>query len=234
MAYSQRDGDQTDVILMELEKLQSQSKVSQLLLLRIDLLTQLLENIAQYINGELVLTDRKPRLEIENYEEYETVFSKFLKEDSGFVPNHIVDLLSKLELQELLVLLGQRITPASIRDERAVPPRYDDLIASANSMYNDRLSHAARARAKHGFRCRERYWGEIRGPPDAQNTESQSIIEHMLQNHSWWNVFGHFKHERVYEIRDKTGHGCRWDIDTMEFIGFVEPSDIGSGLEFEQ
>ncbi|WBX78052.1 hypothetical protein PG911_07290 [Tenacibaculum ovolyticum] len=32
----------------------------------------------------------------------------------------------------------------------------------------------------------------------------------MLKNKTWWNVYYHYKHELVYEVRIASGHGARW------------------------
>ena len=49
--------------------------------------------------------------------------------------------------------------------------------------------------------------------------------EAILDAATWWNVFGHFQHDVVYEARVPSGHGARWGFGGNEFIGFLEPFD---------
>jgi hypothetical protein len=51
------------------------------------------------------------------------------------------------------------------------------------------------------------------------------MLLHILDNTTWWNVFGHFKHVLVYEARVPSGHGARWGQGGDELIGFLEPFD---------
>lgn len=134
---------------------------------------------------------------------------------------------------KVLYLIGLRSTAGTELSAAAVPPRIDTLLKSINEKYNDRLTVAARSWSKHAFRCEENYWPQVKGSPDSINEEAVKIVEKLLENKTWWNVFGHFKHNIVYEIRDKTGHGARWSIDGKQFIGFVEPLDPESGMNFQ-
>ncbi len=53
----------------------------------------------------------------------------------------------------------------------------------------------------------------------------KTIVEKILNNVTWWNVYFHYKHELVYEVRVKTGHGIRWKLSNLDLVGFVEPFD---------
>ena len=127
----------------------------------------------------------------------------------------------------LLVLLGQRMTPASLTDAAALPPPRAKLMASAMSPYSDadRLSVAGRALAKHAPRSSGTFWGQVSGGTDEKNALAERLLTHILDSTTWWNVFGHFKHERVYEARVASGHGARWGQFGESFIGFLEPFD---------
>jgi hypothetical protein len=127
----------------------------------------------------------------------------------------------------LLLLLGQRRTPASLTDARAIPPTRTTLLASANEPHHeaDHLTVAARALTKHVHRSPEQFWGEVRGPAAEKNAAALRLLHDILDRATWWNVFGHFQHVVVYEARVPSGHGARWGHDGAEFIGFLEPFD---------
>jgi hypothetical protein len=127
----------------------------------------------------------------------------------------------------LLLLLGQRLTSASLTDARAIPPTRAELLASANRPYSpaDPLTVAGRALTKHFHRSPDAFWGEVRGSTGAKNANALRVLNLILDNPTWWNVFGHFAHEVVFEARLPTGHGARWGHGGHEFIGFLEPFD---------
>jgi hypothetical protein len=127
----------------------------------------------------------------------------------------------------LLLLLGQRLTPASLTDARAIPPTRARLLASANRPHSpaDPLTVAGRALTKHFRRSPDAFWGEVRGPTADKNANALRVLNLILDNPTWWNVFGHFAHDVVFEARLPTGHGARWGHGGDEFIGFLEPFD---------
>jgi hypothetical protein len=133
---------------------------------------------------------------------------------------------------KILYLIGLRSTAGTEFSKESIPPDDEILLEASKEKYNNKLTVAARSWSKHAFKCESNYWPQIRGNPDTINDKTMEIIENLLDNKTWWNVFGHFKHDFVYEIRDKTGHGARWSIDGNTFIGFVEPLDPESGLDF--
>jgi hypothetical protein len=130
----------------------------------------------------------------------------------------------------VLLLLGQRRTPASLTDARAIPPARAELLASAGAPHPDGggLTVAARALTKHVPRASGEFWGEVSGPTAAKNAAAERVLLRILDDVTWWNVFGHFQHEVVYEARGPSGHGARWAHGGTEFIGFLEPfADAG-------
>jgi hypothetical protein len=139
----------------------------------------------------------------------------------------LADALVAAGTRNLLLLLGQRLTPASLTDARAIPPTRPRLLAAANRPHGgkDPLTAAARALAKHVHRSAERFWGEVRGSAPEKNAHAEQVLNRILDDVTWWNVFGHFQHEVVYEARVPSGHGARWGWSGGEFIGFLEPFD---------
>jgi hypothetical protein len=137
------------------------------------------------------------------------------------------DALVAAGTRNLLVLLGQRLTPASITDARAIPPARAQLLAAANREHNpaDYLTVAARALTKHVPRAGGVFWGEVRGSVAEKNARAAQLLGAILDNATWWNVFGHFQHDVVYEARVPSGHGARWGFGGRDFIGFLEPFD---------
>jgi hypothetical protein len=129
--------------------------------------------------------------------------------------------------RSLLLLLGQRLTPASITDERAFPPTRSELLAAAARLHEGDavLTVAARALTKHVPRTTGQFWGEIKGSSAMKNERALALLQQILDQATWWNVFGHFQHELVYEARIPSGHGARWACQNIEFVGFLEPFD---------
>jgi hypothetical protein len=141
------------------------------------------------------------------------------------VAQGFADALTEAGTNSLLLLLGQRRTPGSITDARAIPPTRAELLAAAARRHtpSDNLTVAGRALAKHVARSAGLFWGEIRGPSAVTNERAMTLLCHILDGATWWNVFGHFLHEVVYEARLPSGQGARWDCRSTEFIGFLEP-----------
>ena len=125
--------------------------------------------------------------------------------------------------EHLLVLLGQRWTSASIKDQRAIPPLRQTLLDSCFAPYNDQISVVTRCWEKHMGRSQDGFWEIIKGNPLEKEHYIQQRIKSMLEEKSWWNSFHHYKHELVYEIRVPSGHGIRWNATGTRLIGFLEP-----------
>jgi hypothetical protein len=138
-----------------------------------------------------------------------------------------VDALTRAGCANLLLLLGQRLTPASVTDPGGIPPTREQLLAAANKLHLDidKLTVAGRALTKHVHRSAEAFWGEVKGSVEEKNALAVHVLERILADPTWWNVFGHFQHELVFEARVPTGHGARWGHGGEEFIGFLEPFD---------
>lgn len=125
--------------------------------------------------------------------------------------------------EHLLVIMGQRWTPASIKDETAIPPLEQTLLDSCFAPYNDQISMITRAWEKHMGRSTDTFWGIAKGNPTQKEATIRKQIIEMIQAKTWWNIFYHYKHEYVYEIRVPSGHGIRWNKDGTQLIGFLEP-----------
>ena len=126
----------------------------------------------------------------------------------------------------LLRILGQRRTSGSVSDHRAFPPEETVLLASASTPVSDKtsLSHSARALTKHAGRGESSsYWGEPTGSDDEKNQTAIELVQRILQEATWWNVFRHGNFGTVYEVRASSGHGVRWSVRGDRFIGFVDP-----------
>lgn len=153
--------------------------------------------------------------------------SEFQKELASKSPYYLTQMLSKAiidtGLDKILVILGQRITEGSIQTKNSFPPEPSLLINSANQIHKEGLSVAARARSKHVGR--DNFWGEITGKTENKNIIAKKYVEKIIDNHTWWNIYSHFKHNTIFEMRLPSGHGARWSGDGSTFIGFVEPFD---------
>ncbi|KFF08089.1 hypothetical protein [Chryseobacterium luteum] len=130
--------------------------------------------------------------------------------------------LEKLPFEHWLNILGQRLTSASIRDENAVPPLKEMLIEACIKPFNNEITIAQRAWEKHIGRMDDQFWGEIKGNNLQKQEKVMEKISYILDNRTWWNVFYHYKHELVFEVREKEGHGIRWSHGGKQLIGFLE------------
>jgi hypothetical protein len=156
--------------------------------------------------------------------------------DSSEVASLLAEAVPAVGCGGLLVLLGQRRTPASLTDATGIPPTRATLLATAVQPHNaeDGLSVAARALSKHAPRSSEAFWGTVTGPVAQKNAAARAILDTILAGATWWNVFGHFQHEVVFEARLPSGHGARWGKAGKTFIGFLEPFDETLGAAGER
>lgn len=130
--------------------------------------------------------------------------------------------LGKIPFEHWLNILGQRLTSTSVRDENAVPPLKDTLLEACRKPFNCEITIAQRAWEKHIGRMDDEFWGEIKGNNLQKQEKVMEKISHILDNRTWWNVFYHYKHELVFEAREKEGHGIRWSHGGKQLIGFLE------------
>lgn len=130
--------------------------------------------------------------------------------------------LEEIPFEHWLNILGQRLTSASIRDENAIPPLRNLLIEACEKLFNDEITIAQRAWEKHVGRMDDQFWGEVKGNNQQKQQMVMKKINDILDNKTWWNVFFHYKHELVYEVREKGGHGIRWSHGGKNLIGFLE------------
>lgn len=86
--------------------------------------------------------------------------------------------LEEIPFEHWLNILGQRITPASIRDGNAIPPLKEALIESCLKPFNTEITVAQRAWEKHAGRRDLRFWGEVKGSNrhKQENVMQKSII----------------------------------------------------------
>ncbi|WP_431611906.1 hypothetical protein [Chryseobacterium sp. 'Rf worker isolate 10'] len=131
-------------------------------------------------------------------------------------------LLEAISIDHWLNILGQRLTSASIRDEKAIPPLKATLINACQEPFNNEITIAQRAWEKHIGRMDDEFWGEIKGNNQQKQEKVLAKINNILENKTWWNVFFHYKHELVFEVREKEGHGIRWSHGGTKLIGFLE------------
>ena len=136
-----------------------------------------------------------------------------------------VEAVEAVGIDGLLLLLGQRRTPASLTATDAIPPPLEDLLDAANQpcRAGGKLSVAGRAWAKHAPRSGSGFWGTVTGNDGTKSAAACQLVQTILAGATWWNVFGHFDHGTVFEARLPSGHGARWGHGGATFIGFLEP-----------
>ncbi|WP_452597409.1 hypothetical protein [Pontimicrobium sp. MEBiC01747] len=135
----------------------------------------------------------------------------------------IAKTIETIAFKDILLLMGQRITSATVQTIQGLPLLREEVLASCFKPYNKHISVAVRAWEKHIDRTEDSFWGEIQGKPEEKEEKARVLINTLIDKHTWWNVFYHYKHELVYEIRIATGHGMRWSIKDKTLIGFLEP-----------
>lgn len=130
--------------------------------------------------------------------------------------------LQQIPFEHWLNILGQRVTSASLRDENAIPPLKSLLIEACQQSFNEEITTAQRAWEKHVGRMNDQFWGEVKGNNQQKQQIVMEKINFILDHKTWWNVFFHYKHKLVFEVREKDGHGIRWSHGGKQLIGFLE------------
>ncbi|MFK7772908.1 MAG: hypothetical protein AB8F94_12255 [Saprospiraceae bacterium] len=188
------------------------------------------KRIFSYMFDHKINHDPLPVFEEEIIADYPSHYQYFEKLKSIVTKNDnqnaqfIASLIEKTPIESLLVILGQRKTPATIIDENGIPPFKNQLLKSCFEMYNEQICKAARAREKHISRNEtDTFWGKIEGTPEEKEQAAKTIVRKIIDEKTWWNIFTHYKHEVVYEIRVASGQGIRWKLNNLELIGFLEP-----------
>ena len=59
--------------------------------------------------------------------------------------------------------------------------------------------------------------------PEEKKQVTKATVIKIINKKTWWNVFTHYKHGVVYEVRIASGEGIRWKKNKLELIGFLEP-----------
>lgn len=145
-----------------------------------------------------------------------------LENNSDEMQTSLVESFEKTPFEILLLILGQRLTPASVRDETAIPPAKEILAESCFMPFNNDISIVERAWEKHVGRKTDSILGEIKGNRKQKRCLVEKLVNQIIKDKTWWNIFYHFKHGLVYEIRIENGQGMRWSADGKRFIGFLE------------
>jgi len=135
----------------------------------------------------------------------------------------IAKTIETIAFEDILLLMGQRITSATIKNINGLPLLKQEVLESCFKPYNKHISVAVRAWEKHIDRSEDSFWGEIQGKPIEKEEKARALINTLIDEHTWWNVFYHYKHELVYEVRVASGHGMRWSLKDKALIGFLEP-----------
>ncbi|WP_281232499.1 hypothetical protein [Flavobacterium gelatinilyticum] len=141
---------------------------------------------------------------------------------SSHLRESLIQTFEKTPFENILLILGQRLTSASQRDENGIPPTKEILLESCFEPFNKEISIAARAWEKHVGRKKDSIFGEIKGNTIQKKEKVEKLLHYIIMHKTWWNIFYHYKHGLVYEIRVQNGQGLRWSGDGKKFIGFLE------------
>ncbi|MFK8009687.1 MAG: hypothetical protein AB8H03_25235 [Saprospiraceae bacterium] len=188
------------------------------------------KRISSYVLENKIDHNPLPIFSEEIISDYPSHYQYFEKLKSSLAKNEnqnaqlIANTIEKTPIESLLVILGQRKTPATISDKNGIPPLKNQLLKSSFELYNEQICKAARAREKHISRNEaDTFWGKIEGTPMEKEQAAKTIVRKIVEEKTWWNIFTHYKHEVVYEIRVASGQGIRWKLNNLELIGFLEP-----------
>ncbi|MEM6718578.1 MAG: hypothetical protein AAF611_04600 [Bacteroidota bacterium] len=157
------------------------------------------------------------------FKEQFKILKKYNFEANKLTRKAFATAVEETHFAHILILSGQRLTSASLQDASAIPPLQHELMQCSFEAHNDQISKAVRAWEKHAQRSTESFWGKVKGSSQEKEQNVQHLIKYILKHKTWWNVFTHYKHDIVYEVRIASGHGIRWKKDTLELIGFLEP-----------
>lgn len=190
---------------------------------------EILSFFAKQLFIQLNSTSNEPRLPyfeeeiIQDYSDALNQFKKVFTNENVLVePKIVSQLLEKISFKELLLLMGQRITSASVQDQQAIPPLRKIVLASCFQPLNKETKVVVKAWEKHVGRYPESIFETLKGNQKEKEITISKQIDYIIENQTWWNVFFHYKHGLVYEIRIANGQGMRWSSDGKVFIGFLE------------
>ncbi|PWN62218.1 hypothetical protein [Chryseobacterium oncorhynchi] len=184
-------------------------------------LKRLEENIRKYKNDALEwdLPYFNEEIKINRADSFDKLINILGSTDSDEVKAKHLEIIP---IEDWLIVLGQRLTSASIRDENAIPPLQNVLIDACEESFNNEITIAQRAWEKHTGRMEDHFWGEVKGNNQQKQEKVMQKIHYILENKTWWNIFFHYKHGLVFEVREKQGHGIRWSHGGKKLIGFLE------------
>lgn len=128
-----------------------------------------------------------------------------------------------LPFSTLLMLMGQRLSATSLRDENGLPPLRETLDKACFKPYNKHMSTVVRSWEKHADRSEDRFWPERKGNAQEKEHLIYNLVNTFYNHWQWWNIYGHYKYDHVFELRIASGHGMRWTANGDLFIGFLEP-----------
>ncbi|WP_378178267.1 hypothetical protein [Aquimarina sp. SS2-1] len=183
------------------------------------------KNLERYHQFGVPDTHPLPHFDEEITPSLSEAFKSFerLLADQNTTPKDWAKVIETTPFEYLLILIGQRWTSATLKNEEAIPPLKETLLESCFTPFNDQICIATRAWEKHIGRSSDNFWGEMKGNPTQKEEKVKKRILEIIDNKTWWNIFYHYKHELVYEIRVPSGHGIRWNANGTKLIGFLEP-----------
>ncbi|RME80705.1 MAG: hypothetical protein D6785_09965 [Planctomycetota bacterium] len=167
----------------------------------------------------------KPFQEVLSF--FENSLKTSLEKESfqDLVPS-LKDCWNTLDMASILLLMGQRLTPASLQTQEALPPSPKRLLQSCMEPYNSQISVVGRAWEKHIGRRDDGFWGVLQGSSREKEEHALQIVQTILEEGTWWNIFIHLSGKAVFEKRLASGYGARWTHNGDSFIGFLDPLEI--------
>ncbi|XP_010526232.1 PREDICTED: uncharacterized protein LOC104803837 isoform X3 [Tarenaya hassleriana] len=163
-------------------------------------------------------------------EEGMEIFGKFYKVDQEKSNSVVAIHVCKAAAQPCIILakilsVSRAFPHSRIHSSRLTSSKIEFILFIHASVQTKgcKLSHGARALAKHVDRSSDRFWGILHGSDSDKNRQAADILSRLVVDCCWMNIHVVQPHGQVFEIRVAEGYGARWSRDGTNFIGFLEP-----------
>ena len=140
-----------------------------------------ISNLIQYRRNKKELVKYEfPIFEEEIKIDRESIYNAF---SFLLTENNLSILFNKIKttaICDFLIVLGQRITSATIRDENAIPPQETLLLKESFKPFNYQISKAVRAFEKHAQRTENSFWGIAKGTPSQKEEKIKELVCYLI------------------------------------------------------
>ncbi|KAJ1564105.1 hypothetical protein HK096_009604, partial [Nowakowskiella sp. JEL0078] len=178
---------------------------------------------------------------------FATLLKNTKEHTNDFLGEAAAEFLITIQAQGILILLGHRQTTGSAFD--TLPPCLNECVQSflmqhprdvkgkkiskKNPMVDTcYLTVGAKALSKHSHRDEQiEWWGILSGTIDQKNRHSVEILAKLFGEAVWLNIHKLPHNIRVFEIRNKSGYGCRWYLSSSKPLEEIKTSTLGALIQ---